>query len=99
MVGEGSNIEFILGLWHPHDSGAFLAVRDKTNASGNGAEPKSLRTARANCGQPAHARYALIIGENELESGTCNIKDMSSGEQETVPMADAAASITKRLSQ
>ncbi|MBN2078746.1 MAG: histidine--tRNA ligase [Spirochaetes bacterium] len=31
------------------------------------------------------ARVALIIGEDELASGTCTIKDLKSGEQDTLP--------------
>jgi histidyl-tRNA synthetase len=37
------------------------------------------------------ARLAFILGEDELASGTVTVKDLASGSQSTVPMADAAS--------
>ena len=37
------------------------------------------------------ARFTLIIGEEELQSETCTLKDMASGEQERHPIADITA--------
>jgi histidyl-tRNA synthetase len=34
------------------------------------------------------ATHALIIGESEISSGSVTVKDLGSGEQKTVPMAD-----------
>jgi histidyl-tRNA synthetase len=39
------------------------------------------------------ARYALIIGDSELASGTVQVKHMGSGEQREVAVADAAAAV------
>lgn len=33
--------------------------------------------------------YAMVIGETELEQGTCNLKDMRTGEQKMVSIAEA----------
>lgn len=41
----------------------------------------------------AGARHAVIIGEDELKSGAVVVKDMASGEQETVPLDN----VTERL--
>lgn len=32
--------------------------------------------------------YAIIIGSKELESGTCNVKDLRSGQQQSIAFAD-----------
>lgn len=43
-------------------------------------------------------RYALIVGERELQNGTCAIKDLSSGEQQgEIPLAEASAVLAARL--
>jgi histidyl-tRNA synthetase len=36
------------------------------------------------------ARFALIVGENEVQSGTFALKDLASGQQQSVPRSDLA---------
>ena len=36
------------------------------------------------------AAYAVVIGEDELARGTCNVRNMSSGEERSVPVAEGA---------
>ncbi len=38
----------------------------------------------------AGAAYAVVIGEDELTQGTCNVRDMSSGEERAVSVAEGA---------
>lgn len=38
----------------------------------------------------SQARFALIIGEDELAAGACILKDMQSGEQQSLPINDPA---------
>jgi len=33
-------------------------------------------------------RYAVIIGEDEVQQGTVTLRDMDSGEQETIPRSE-----------
>ena len=49
---------------------------------------KSLETA-----SKLNARYALILGENEAQSGNFAVKNLATGEQVTVPRADLPARI------
>ena len=49
---------------------------------------KSLETA-----SKLGAKYALIVGENELNTGSFALKDLASGEQVSVPRAEIAAKI------
>ena len=41
------------------------------------------------------ALYALIMGEDELNSGTVSLKDMATGEQQTLPLEEALTKITQ----
>ena len=43
----------------------------------------SRRMKRAN---KLHARYAVILGEDEMAQGTATLRDLDSGEQETIPL-------------
>ena len=40
------------------------------------------------------ARFTLIMGTNELASGSVIVKNMESGEQREVPCAEVAASLS-----
>ncbi len=43
------------------------------------------------------ARYAVIIGDEELASGVCSLRDMVSGEQRTVPVADGPEELLRAV--
>jgi histidyl-tRNA synthetase len=43
----------------------------------------SKRMKRAN---KLNARYAVILGEDELQRGTATLRDLDSGEQEAIPL-------------
>jgi histidyl-tRNA synthetase len=43
------------------------------------------------------AAYAVVIGEDELARGTCNVRDMSSGEERVVPIADGAKELLRAV--
>ncbi|QUH01579.1 histidine--tRNA ligase [Saccharopolyspora erythraea] len=43
------------------------------------------------------ARFALVLGERDLEAGTAQLKDLSSGEQRPVPLEDAVAAVREAL--
>jgi histidyl-tRNA synthetase len=44
------------------------------------------------------ARYAVVLGERDLAGGTAQLKDLASGEQHTVALADLATTIQEKLS-
>jgi histidyl-tRNA synthetase len=54
---------------------------------------KSLETA-----SKLGARFAIIVGENEAQSGQFAVKNLASGEQVSVPRADLAKAITRHRS-
>ena len=39
------------------------------------------------------ARYALLLGEQELAEGTVTVRDLRTGEEKTMPRDEAVASI------
>jgi histidyl-tRNA synthetase len=43
------------------------------------------------------ARFALILGDDELAAGTISVKDMESASQEIVPIADCARRLSARM--
>ena len=43
------------------------------------------------------ARYALVLGDRDLEAGTIQIKDLRDGSQTEVALADAAAAVDRAL--
>jgi histidyl-tRNA synthetase len=44
------------------------------------------------------ARYAVVIGERDLEGGIAQLKDLASGDQIAVPLTDVASTLQERLS-
>jgi histidyl-tRNA synthetase len=45
----------------------------------------------------AGAAYAAILGEDELERGVCTVRNMSSGEEREVPVADGAKELLRAI--
>ena len=43
------------------------------------------------------ARYAVVIGDEELAAGVCSLRDMVSGEQWAVPIADGPEELLRAL--
>jgi histidyl-tRNA synthetase len=44
------------------------------------------------------ARYALIVGEDERQAGEALLRDLTSGDQQRVPLTDAARLVAEQLS-
>ena len=57
-----------------------------------GYESRSMKATMRQAGKSG-ARYTLIMGTDELASGSVIIKNMESGEQREVPCADVAAGL------
>jgi histidyl-tRNA synthetase len=43
------------------------------------------------------AAYAVILGEDELARGVCTVRDMSSGEERVVPVADGSKDLIRAI--
>ncbi len=43
------------------------------------------------------ARFAVVIGEDELAKGVCSLRDMASGEQREVPVSDGPAELLRAV--
>jgi histidyl-tRNA synthetase len=44
------------------------------------------------------ARYAVVLGERDLEGGTAQLKDLASGDQVAVALTDLASTVQEKLS-
>jgi histidyl-tRNA synthetase len=44
------------------------------------------------------ARIAVVLGDRDLADGVAQLKDLTSGDQEAVPLSELAAAVEKRLS-
>ncbi len=45
----------------------------------------------------AGARFSVVIGDEELASGVCTLRDMTSGEQQAVPIVDGPEELRRAL--
>ncbi|MGN6243438.1 MAG: histidine--tRNA ligase [Motilibacteraceae bacterium] len=45
------------------------------------------------------ARFALVLGERDLEGGNAQVKDLASGEQEAVPLDSAVPALVSRVGE
>lgn len=74
----------------------YLRLAAAVRAAGIGVEvfpePKKLGQQLRYADRRGH-RIALIAGENEFASGTCQIKDLQTGTQQDVPLEPDAASV------
>jgi len=43
------------------------------------------------------AAFAVVLGERDLESGHAQVKDLTTGEQTAVPIADVVRTLEERL--
>ncbi len=77
------------------DARAFGVLNDLRSAgipADGGMFGQSLKSQMRMAGKSG-AAYAVIVGENELKARTCMLKDLRTGNQETVPLNK----ITKKL--
>lgn len=81
-----------------HDRGVMLVdgLRRAGIASDMDYQGRSLKAQMRHAGK-AGARFALIVGDEELASGVGTLRDMREGAQEPVPLADLAAAVRQRL--
>ncbi|MCJ7832302.1 MAG: histidine--tRNA ligase [Actinobacteria bacterium] len=94
---ERGLVAFVIGLGAARDSALDLvaALREVGVPADASFEERPLK-AQMRMADRASARFAVIIGEQELEQGKAIIKSMDTGEQETVDMKEAAAWISQR---
>lgn len=75
----------LVTAWRRQGVGALLSFGEKSLKA-------QMRQANR-----AGARYAVIIGPDELSQGQVSVRDMASGEQERVPLAQAVAQLAARV--
>jgi len=98
--GDSQTIDaFVIETQAEYEPRSFKLLNDLRNnnisatKSFSGGSMKSLM-GRAN---KANARFALIIGDQEFKDKTVSVKDMSSGQQEVVAMANIVSNLKDKL--
>lgn len=90
---------YVAGLDEAGRHAAFLLVRD-LRAAGIAADfdhaSRSVKAQFKYAGKVG-ARYVVVIGSNELESGMYTVKNMADSSSESVAAADVAAYIAQKL--
>ena len=78
---------------------AVRLVRDLRDAGLAADMPYAERGLKGNlkAADKVGARFAALIGEKEREAGTATLREMTSGEQEAVPLDAIAVRLGKRL--
>jgi histidyl-tRNA synthetase len=65
-------------------------------ATGIGTPGRSLKT-QLRAANDAGARYALVLGDNEVREGTVQLKDLAEHQDSIVPPAEALSRLQERL--
>ncbi|OAG27321.1 histidine--tRNA ligase [Thermodesulfatator autotrophicus] len=73
------------------------SLRNKSISVDLDHEGRSLK-AQLKVANRLKARYALILGENELKEGVALLRDMETGEQESISLSELEKELIKRLS-
>lgn len=90
---------FLAGIGEEASAKAFLimtALQRRGIQAEMDYEGKSLKSQMRRASK-FNARFALIIGENELASGVAQLKNMDQGTQQEVPLADIETNVGKYL--
>ncbi len=98
--GDPSSIDaFVIETQAEYQSRSFQLLNElrkggisaTTNFSGGSMKAQMNRANKAN------ARFALIIGDQEFKDKTVSVKDMSTSQQETVPLSEVIKVIKNKL--
>jgi len=84
------SLDFLGDLRRTHNGGELRAAGISVERSVDRKLKRALETANK-----TGARFALILGDNEIAAGTYLIKDMASGEQTSLSREGLAAHIRK----
>lgn len=76
--------------------GLVTALRRAGLAADHAADGRGLKGAMK-AADRSGARYALVLGDRDLETGVVQLKDMTSGEQAAVPLDDVLSVLEEKL--
>lgn len=101
LAAQGDDIEvenhlevYIIVAGGIEESAAAFSIANQLRQAGIATEmdyaDKSFK-AQMKAANRLHARYAVIIGDSEVQTQTASVKNMESGEQQAVAFADIKA--------
>ena len=97
---EGARLDcYVVPLSEGERDVAVSLVRALRDAGLAADMPYAVRALKGNlkAADKLRARFAALIGEKEREAGAVTLREMTSGEQETVPLDAVAVRLGKRL--
>ncbi len=91
---------FVIAMDEAYQAQAFklLDTLRKNGISADMSFKSSSMKSQMSKADKANARFALILGEQEIKDGTVALKDMKAGTQEIVLLKDIVIKIVKKLS-
>ncbi len=96
VAGVQTPAPLFLPFFDPHRLPAYLQLAARLRAAGIGVElfpePRKLGQQLKYADRRGH-RLALIVGSNEFAAGTCQLKDLATGQAHQVPLEPDAASL------
>ncbi len=90
--GQTPPLAFVISLDESSHRTAFKTLADLRNAgikADGGFFGQSMKSQMRSAGK-ASAKYAIIIGENEIKTSSCALKDLAGGTQKTVALSELA---------
>ncbi|MEV0402286.1 histidine--tRNA ligase [Actinoallomurus sp. NPDC050550] len=78
--------------------GLIAALRRAGVAADMSYDGKKLKGAMRGAGRSG-AAYAVILGERDIAAGSAQVKDLASGDQVAVPLAELVTTLKERLAQ
>jgi histidyl-tRNA synthetase len=100
IQGELQTIDaFVIETQAEYEPRAFKLLSDlrKNGISSAKSFSGGSMKAQMNRANKANARFALIIGDQEFKDGTVSVKDMSTSQQETVPLLQVIEVMRNKL--
>jgi histidyl-tRNA synthetase len=100
LPARGATAPVFMPLFEADRAHDYLALAARLRAAGVGVEvypePRKLGAQLKYADRRGH-RLAVIVGGREWEAGTCQLKDLASGESTELPLDDLAAECSRRL--
>jgi len=96
----GSNADAMVTIWNDGARGDALALAGELRRGGLRVDiyPEADKLGKQfKYASSRNVPFVAVVGDDEKANGTVSVKDMRSGEQQTMPRADVAAFISRTL--
>jgi len=99
---RGTAADVFLPLFVAERAGDYLALASQLRGAGLSVElypdPRKLGVQLRYADRRGH-RFAIVIGDNEWSAGTCQVKDLTGGEDRVLPRVELAVALLRTLTR